>query len=70
MQWTDYTAENLWSWGTIPKLLDPARWQEWGAAVLGLGTLSGINLPNPYNFSDWQEWAQRFNQTFDSKLYG
>ena len=26
-------------------------------------TALGRNFPNPYDFKDWQEWADRFTQT-------
>ena len=68
-EWTDYVGSDLWEFGQVPKLLDPKNWQDWGASVLGMTSISGINLPNPYNFTNWQEWAMRFNEIIDSRQF-
>lgn len=70
MQWTDYTGDGLTAYGPVPRLEDETRWQDWGATVLGMGTLRDTMFPNPYNFTDWREWADRFNQVLDSQLSG
>lgn len=67
-EWCDYTADNLWQLGPVPKLAREDEWQDWAATVLGTGTLRDINLPNPYTFTDWRDWADRFNQGIDSVL--
>lgn len=60
--WTAATGFNLEKFGATPILTDPQKWQDWGAAVLLLASLSGVVLPNPYEFENWQVWAQRFNE--------
>jgi len=35
-----------------------SEWQDWGMQLLNNTTL-GRNLPNPYNFTEWKEWAER-----------
>jgi hypothetical protein len=68
VEWTDYTGSSLDGYGSIPRLDNPERWQDWAATVLGLGQISVINPPDPYEFDDWVLWATRFNQAIDSKL--
>lgn len=37
-------------------------WQVWARHVLQSATVSRYNPPNPEAFSDFREWAYRFNQ--------
>lgn len=60
-QWTAAVTLDLEQFGSIPQLLDPKRWQEWAAVVIGLPAISGVVLPDPYSFVDWSEWATQFN---------
>lgn len=65
--WTCASALNLEKFGNIPTLLDTRNWREWAVAVIGLASLSGIVLPNPYSFDDWQDWANNFNAVLDGR---
>jgi hypothetical protein len=47
---------DAWSFG---RLDDEARWQDWAVGLLRANTLSPQNLPDPYAFDDWREWAMR-----------
>ena len=67
MEWTNAYHIDLERFGFIPALQSNDRWQDWGSALSLLASLSGIILPNPYEFSDWQEWAQRFNEILGSR---
>ena len=64
--WTDAMTINLERFGGIPILQNEKKWQEWGASISQLSSLSGTDVPNPYEFSDWQVWAQRLNETLSA----
>lgn len=57
--WADQVVTDLGQQGYIGRL-DPGQlWQEWAAAqVLALPALRGI-AADPYQFTTWQEWAER-----------
>lgn len=56
--WAGQIIIDLDSFGAFGRLQDPARWQDWGVQFLN-STSIGRNLPNPYQFTDWKEWAER-----------
>lgn len=66
-EWTAATTMDLEAFGNIPVLLDPSKWQDWGASVLALSTLNNVVLPDPYSFDDWQEWALNFNAVLNGR---
>ena len=47
--------------GQLAERVDVEQWQPWAMQFLNNTTL-GRNLPNPYNFADWRDWADRFAQ--------
>ena len=55
-EWADRVVQDVNTIATIGKLTDD-DWQSWAAQFL-LNNV-GRNLPDPYGFADWQEWAQR-----------
>ncbi len=57
--WADQVCLDLDAFGPLGRLQDVNNWQGWAAQFLNINTL-GQNLPNPYAFKDWQDWAQRF----------
>lgn len=61
-EWTAASTINLERFGAIPALHNDDDWQDWGAVLSGFASLSGINVPNPFSFTNWQEWAERFNE--------
>ena len=67
MEWTQAYSIDLERFGSVPNLQSNEGWQGWGSALSLLASLSGIILPNPYEYSDWQEWAQRLNETLGSR---
>lgn len=58
--WADQIALDLDPYGALSRLQDETHWQDWGVQFLNNTTL-GRNLPNPYNFNDWKEWAERLS---------
>lgn len=59
--WADQMMLDLDSFGALGRLEDAAAWQDWAMQFLNNTTL-GRNLPNPYAFNDWRDWAERFSQ--------
>ena len=49
-----FTTPDAWP---IPRLDDEEHWQSWATVLLRAYGTQGV--PNPYEFSDWREWAQR-----------
>lgn len=61
IEWTDRMATFLPV--TTYKLEDPDHWQDWARHVVQSSTVSIYNPPQPAEFSDWRDWAERFIQT-------
>ena len=62
VDWANQIALDLDAYGAFGRLEDPTQWQNWAMQFLNTASL-GRNFPNPYYFSDWREWAERFAQT-------
>lgn len=58
LDWASQVVLDLDAYGAFGRLQDPARWQDWGVQFLNNSSI-GRNLPNPYGFTDWREWAER-----------
>ena len=61
MQLEDWAAQvvvDLDPYGAFGRLSDTAAWQDWAVQFLNNSTI-GRNLPNPYQFADWRDWAER-----------
>lgn len=58
----DWTASvtlsigDAWSFG---RLDDESQWQSWAVGFLRAGHTSPNLPPDPFQFSDWREWAMR-----------
>jgi len=61
-QWTDAMTLQLVGYSQPPRLDDPKRWQEWALVVSQSPRVAAFNPPGPYTFTDWENWAVRFNQ--------
>ena len=61
LDWAAQIIIDLDSYGSFGRLDNPNRWQDWGMQFLNNTTI-GRNLPIPYGFEDWREWAERFCQ--------
>ncbi len=53
--WANQVALDLDPYGAFGR-------QNWAMQFLN-NTSLGRNFPNPYDFPDWREWAERFVQT-------
>lgn len=59
--WANQIALDLDSYGAIGRLVDETKWQDWAAQLFYLTGLPP-NLPQPYGFNDWSDWAERLCQ--------
>lgn len=59
-QWADEVVLALDPVGPIARLDSGDPWQDWAAGLCGINGLSQLNIPSPYGFSDWRDWAERF----------
>jgi len=55
--WADQIALDLNPYGVVGRLDDESNWQNWAVQFLNNTTL-GRNLPLPYDFDDWRDWAE------------
>jgi hypothetical protein len=62
--WADQVALDLDPYGAFGRLQDESQWQDWGMQFVNNATLKE-NIPIPYSFNDWQDWAERFCQTVE-----
>jgi hypothetical protein len=62
VDWANQIALDLDPYGSFGRLDNPDNWQNWAMQFLN-NTSLGRNFPNPYDFADWREWAERFTQT-------
>jgi len=65
VEWSDYMNPSLEQYGTIGRAFHESDWQNWGAALLSLGSIAQLGAPDPYQFTDWKDWAIRFNQALN-----
>ena len=62
--WADQVALDLDPYGAFGRLDIESQWQDWAMQFLNTMSLRD-NFPNPYNFDNWREWAERFSQVLD-----
>ncbi len=59
--WADQIVLDLDNYGAFGKLMRDDDWQNWAVQFFNNTTL-GRNLPNPYAFKSWRDWAERMAQ--------
>lgn len=60
VEWADFMYPSLINFGVVSRLMDEKDWQHWAAGLLSSGGIAASGVPNPYQFSDWRDWASRF----------
>lgn len=63
VEWTDFMYPVIEQYGVPAVATDDKHWQEWASGLLSFGNIADKGAPNPYQFSDWREWAFRFNES-------
>jgi hypothetical protein len=59
LDWADsviLSVGDAWSFG---RLVDESRWQDWAVGFVRATPFSQRSLPDPYQFTDWRDWAMR-----------
>lgn len=57
IQWSDAVVLSIRDAWAIGRLDDELKWQDWGIGLVR--AFSAKSPPNPYEFDDWRDWAQR-----------
>jgi len=55
--WTAQVGMDLDRYGSV-EVLRNDDWKEWGARLIASIDI-GRNIPNPYHFDNWVDWAER-----------
>lgn len=63
VEWADMMYVSLQQFGVPTQLDNPDHWQDWASGLLSFNGFQTVAIPDPYRFADWQEWAERFNQS-------
>lgn len=45
------------------RLDDESKWQDWASGVFGGTDALGQDVPDPFAYDDWREWAERMFST-------
>lgn len=69
--WADIMAGHLGFFSDITngsdanfeRLDDPDEWQDWAMGVFGGSDPLGQDVPDPYAYDNWKEWAERMFAT-------
>jgi hypothetical protein len=62
MSWQDWASSvilavgDAWSFGSPPA---EDAWQDWAIGLVRASPFTQRTLPDPYQFADWREWAER-----------
>lgn len=65
IQWTDRMALLTDPICIAERLDDPDQWQDWATNLMDSCTNEGQNIPDPFDFDNWLDWAERFNQVVE-----
>lgn len=59
IEWADavvLATQDVWSLG---RLDDESDWQNWAVGLVRAPEVARRAPPDPYQFNDWREWAER-----------
>jgi hypothetical protein len=45
------------------RLDDASKWQDWATGVFGGSDPLGQDVPDPYDYDNWKQWAERMFAT-------
>jgi hypothetical protein len=62
--WADQISLDLDSFGAFGRLDIEEEWKNWAMQFVNNMTLKE-NIPIPYAFDNWREWAERLCQTLE-----
>lgn len=58
LDWADSVVLDVPATWALGRLDDPDQWQTWAMGLVRASTTQRA-LPDPFQFDDWREWAQR-----------
>lgn len=62
-RWSALTAASLKPFGDVPSQTSEQSLDQWAASVKNLPALTPRFVPSTKGFSNWQDWAQRLNES-------
>ena len=62
--WADQISHDLDPYGAFGRLDVEDQWKNWAMQFVNNMTLKE-NVPIPYAFDNWREWAERFCQALE-----
>jgi hypothetical protein len=65
VQWADFMWPTIEDFGVPSRLMSENDWQNWAAGLLSIASFAQLGVPNAYQFTDWREWAMRFNDVIN-----
>lgn len=60
IEWANQMTNEVSQFGDIIKLENPEDWQFWALSVILSNEQWEAVIPNPFNYTDWREWAELF----------
>ena len=51
--------------GDVGRLDHPGQWKDWATSVILNNQKWQATVPNPNQFDDWRDWAERFLQVMN-----
>lgn len=57
--WADSVILAVSDARSFGKLEDESRWQDWAIGFVRASPFSQQAIPDPYQFADWRDWAER-----------
>ena len=58
-EWGARVAEAMAAYG-VERPTAEADWKSWVCALFYVPELTATNIPEPFSFATWQDWAVRF----------
>lgn len=58
-EWADTVVLVLDSAWPLGRIDNATRWQDWAVGLVRAPNIAQRVLPDPYQFSDWRDWATR-----------
>ncbi len=58
--WADQITFDLDNQTSLSKLQNEDKWQDWAVQFVTATGLAGYNVPTPYAFFEWNDWADSF----------
>lgn len=58
--WADVVVQDLEAEGLVPINKGEDQWQPWAISLSQVPLVAGRNPPNPIQYKNWKDWAERF----------